>query len=203
MTKKKILTALALVVCAILLVVGSVAGTLAYMQDSKTVTNTFTVGNVAITLDEAEVDLYGVAVSPAARVTENEYKLIPGHTYVKDPTIHVTAGSENCYIFFEVKNGLGTDVTLNIDGLNWTNISGTNVYYYKEIATAGNDYVAFDEFTLSNSVDLSQYANTADSNGIITAKIDVTAYAVQADGFADAAAAWNATFGASVNGGNS
>jgi len=198
MTKKKILTALALVVCAVLLVVGSVAGTLAFLQDSKTVTNTFTVGNVAITLDEAEVDLYGVAVSPAARVTENEYKLIPGHTYVKDPTIHVTAGSEDCYIFFEVENGLGTDVTLNINGSNWTNIEDTNVYYYNGIATEGKDYVAFDKFTLSNSVDLSQYANTADSEGIITAKIEVTAYAVQASGFNDAPAAWAATFGAPV-----
>ena len=53
-TKRK---ALLLSLCAVLLVVASVMGTMAYLTStSATVTNTFTVGNVGITLDEAPVN---------------------------------------------------------------------------------------------------------------------------------------------------
>ena len=180
-TKKKILMALALVGCAILLVVGSVAVTMAYLTSEATVTNTFTVGNVTITMDESKVTEYGVKDGDA-RANTNEYKLIPGHTYVKDPTIKVDAGSEQCYIFFTVDNGLGTDATLNI-GDKWTQIGTTGVYYYNEVATPGNSYVTFSSFTVSGTADVADYGD---------AEITVTAYAVQADGFADAEAAWTA-----------
>ena len=189
-TKKKILMALAIACCAILLVVGSVAATVAYLTSTDTVTNTFTVGNVAITLDEADVDVDGEKIEGAARVKENEYKLIPNHTYTKDPTIHVADSSEDCYIFFEVVNGLGEDATLNIDAANWTRIGTSNVYYYKEVATAGHDYVVFTQFTVSGTAEVANYAD---------AEIVVTAYAVQADGFTTAEAAWTATFGAPAN----
>lgn len=96
-TKSK---ALLLTLCAVLLVAASVLGTLAYLTDTGSVTNTFTVGKVAITLDEAKVGADGKALTgnDAARVKENSYKLMPGHTYVKDPTIHVDASSEDCFI---------------------------------------------------------------------------------------------------------
>lgn len=45
------------------------------------------------------------------------------------------------------------------------------------------DYPVFGSFTLKGEADVDAYAN---------AKITVTAYAIQADGFADAAAAWTA-----------
>ena len=98
--------ALVLALCAVLLVVSTVFVTMAYLT-SKTdvVTNTFTVGKVTITLDEADVDLMGVKDGDT-RVKANEYKLIPGHTYIKDPTIHVAGDSENCWLFVKVENGL-------------------------------------------------------------------------------------------------
>ena len=70
---------IALVMMAVLLVAASVMGTLAYLTSTDTVKNTFTVGKVAITLDEADVDVYGAPIENAARVRANEYKLIPGH----------------------------------------------------------------------------------------------------------------------------
>lgn len=93
--------------CAVLLVAASVLGTMAYLTDSKDVKNTFTVGNVAIKLDEAKVDENGTQVvdkdgNPVARVTENEYKLLPGHTYVKDPTVTVLAPSVESYVRMKV-----------------------------------------------------------------------------------------------------
>ena len=90
---------IALVMMAVLLVAASVMGTLAYLTSKDTVKNTFTVGKVKITLDEAKVNEYGEADTPASRVKENTYKLIPGHAYTKDPTVHFAAGSEAGYLF--------------------------------------------------------------------------------------------------------
>lgn len=99
--------ALLMSLCAVLLVAASVLGTMAYLTDSKDVKNTFTVGNVAIKLDEAKVDENGTQVvdkdgNPVARVTENEYKLLPGHTYVKDPTVTVLKPSVDSYVRMKV-----------------------------------------------------------------------------------------------------
>ena len=44
---KKAKKVVALLLCAVLLVVGSVTGTMAYLTANDTVTNTFTVGKVA------------------------------------------------------------------------------------------------------------------------------------------------------------
>ena len=89
---------LLLALCMAALIAVSVLGTMAYLTSTDTVTNTFTVGKVAITLDEAKVNDAGVAVTPAERVKANSYKLMPGHSYTKDPTVTVKAGSEKAYI---------------------------------------------------------------------------------------------------------
>lgn len=91
-----------LLLAAVLLVVGTVFGTMAYLTDNESVTNTFTVGKVYITLDEEDVD----NSSSEARDQENEYHLIPGHEYAKDPTVHIQADSEDCYVFVTVRNDI-------------------------------------------------------------------------------------------------
>lgn len=98
-TKSK---ALLLTLCAVLLVAASVLGTMAYLTSTDTVTNTFTVGKVEIKLDEAKVTEDGIPVEGAARVTANSYKLMPGTTYTKDPTVTVKAGSEDSYVRMKV-----------------------------------------------------------------------------------------------------
>ena len=104
--------ALLMSLCAVLLVAASVLGTMAYLTDSKDVKNTFTVGNVTITLDEAKVDDNGNAIdkqgkqvtnlADAERVPGNAYKLLPGHTYTKDPTVTVLAPSVASYVRMKV-----------------------------------------------------------------------------------------------------
>lgn len=95
---------LLLVLCAVLLVGASVAGTVAYLTSQDAVTNTFTVGNVKIELDEAKVNEDGqYETDHSNRVKANEYKLIPGMTYIKDPTVTVKAGSDKAYIRMLVK----------------------------------------------------------------------------------------------------
>ena len=98
-TKSK---ALLLTLCAVLLIAASVLGTMAYLTSSAEVKNTFTVGKVEIKLDEAKVTADGIPVEGAARVTENSYKLMPGTTYTKDPTVTVKAGSEESYVRMKV-----------------------------------------------------------------------------------------------------
>lgn len=99
--------ALLMSLCAVLLVAASVLGTMAYLTDTQKVENTFTVGNVSIKLDEAKVDENGTQVvdkdgNPVARVTRNAYKLLPGHTYVKDPTVTVLTPSVESYVRMKV-----------------------------------------------------------------------------------------------------
>lgn len=94
--------ALLLTLCAALIAAGSALGTMAYLTSDDKVENTFTVGSVKIKLDEAKVDAAGKAVTPAERVQMNTYKLMPGHTYTKDPTVTVEKGSESSYVRMKV-----------------------------------------------------------------------------------------------------
>ena len=99
MKKKTLLICL----CMALVAVTSVMGTLAWLTDTDAAVNTFTIGQVDIALDEADVDENGQLIldeegNRVARVKENEYHLIPGQTYIKDPTVTVQAGSEPAYI---------------------------------------------------------------------------------------------------------
>ena len=105
--KKKLLTTLAVAVCAIALVVGSIAGTVAYLTVRVSVTNTFSHGKVTITMDERRVDKNGNPLgNENDRITGNEYMLMPGTTYTKDPIIHIGADSQPTYLFLKVDNGI-------------------------------------------------------------------------------------------------
>ena len=196
-TKRK---ALLLTFCAVLLVVASVLGTIAYLTANDTVANTFTVGQVAINLDEAKVNPDGTPVANADRVKENSYKLLPGHEYTKDPTVHVNAVSENSWIFVKVENGIAayeantTDYKQIADQIaenGWTALDGVANVYYKSYAqnATGADLVVFKNFKVSDT------ANTVDGWDNITeksTKVIVNAYAIQADGFETAKDAWDA-----------
>lgn len=186
--KKTLMVALAFV----LVIAMSVAGTFAYLTSTASVTNTFTVGKVAITLDEAKVTSVGTPIAGEDRVAENEYKLIPGHSYTKDPTIHVDANSEDCWLFVKVENGLANyeaegegTIAAQMKAKGWEPISeGSNVYAYNTTVAAGADVKVFESFTVAGNADVSDVTEET--------KIVVTAYAIQADGFTTAADAWNA-----------
>ncbi len=197
--KSKILaTALA----AALLVTGTVFGTMAYLTDQETVTNTMTVGNIDITLDEAKTETDGTPVEGAARVQENTYKLVPGHEYTKDPTVHVEADSEDSYIFVTVDNEIAdieaaepdgyAPILKQITGNGWTALTGYEGVYYREYtsSTEATNLKVFDNFKIKGEVKNAELAEYAGKT------IVVNAYAVQQDGFGSAKAAWEATFGA-------
>lgn len=178
---KKILS---LLLCAVLLVGATIAGTVAYLTDDASVKNTFTIGNVEITMEETLVDEYGVPLTgDAAGTTDegNKYKLIPGHTYTKDPTIDLTTTSEDCYIFVEIANGLGADAELVMSD-SWAkvngDINGTSVWVYGTlenptvVSVADEAVVPFNAFTFGDDANPADYEDST---------ITVTAYAIQAD----------------------
>lgn len=187
---KVALIALAMVLVCIV----SIVGTVAYLtSESETVTNTFTVGNVKITLDEANVDENG-DIEDATRVTENSYKLIPGETYTKDPTVHVDAASEDCWLFVKVENEIATiEASATVAeqmAANWTLVAGTeNIYAYNTTVKGGDDIVVFANFTIKGDVDNDTLASYNDKT------IVVQALAVQSTGFDSAADAFTAVGG--------
>lgn len=217
-TKSK---ALLLTLCAVLLVTASVLGTMAYLTSHDTVTNTFTVGQVKITLDEAKVNDDGKPIdtkgnvvtdlAAAERVKSNSYKLLPGHTYTKDPTVTVKKVSESSYVRMLVTVTFDKPLTdeklaTNLDNIfigynaeNWIrNAKDTKIvdgktiityeYRYKETvsaATEDNKLPAL--FTGIQVPDDWTNDDLAELGGI---QIDIVAQAIQADGFTDADEAW-------------
>lgn len=197
--------ALLLVLCAVMMITASIFGTLAYLTDTKTATNTFTVGSVTITLDETDTDNDtntedNVTVNNVVRDTANEYHLLPGKDYKKDPIVHLAATNDDCYVFVKVENGLAvieaedyTNIETQITNNKWNKLTGVDNVYWQlskvpaEGAPARDlDLEVFREFKIAGTVDNDTLAECKD------AKIIITAYAIQAQGFNDAAAAWAA-----------
>lgn len=108
MTKKRFV---AILLCVTLVALAAIGATFAYLTDTKTVDNTFTMGNVKITLDETNVN------DPEGdRVTRNTYNVYPGAVVTKDPIVHNTG-----------KNAAYIRATVNVS--NWMNLCAA---YYPE-----------------------------------------------------------------------
>ena len=111
MTKKRFV---AILLCVTLVALAAIGATFAYLTDSKTVNNTFTMGNVAIKLDETDIK------NPNGdRVTSNEYNVYPGAVVKKDPIVHNTG-----------KNAAYIRATVNVS--NWMNLCAAYYPDFKE-----------------------------------------------------------------------
>lgn len=105
--KKKTLIVL---LCCTLIISSAALGSIAYLTSSSSVTNSFTVGNVYLKLDETKVNPSGEPVdedgnvvdpstgTPVRTETGNNYHLTPGKTYIKDPTVTIDKKSEDSYV---------------------------------------------------------------------------------------------------------
>ena len=203
--------ALLLSLCAVLLVATSVFGTMAYLTSTDTVENTFTVGNVVITLDEADVNEDGTYVNGHdVRVKANKYHLLPGHTYYKDPTVTVKKGSDSSYVRMIVTINEQADLdaifapgkalTEFFGGVSadWELITETEneddtrsyEFRYKEIVAAPEADVVLDD--LFETITVPGVVTAEQLKTISDLKITVVAHAIQADGFDDADDAWAA-----------
>lgn len=212
-TRKVVLT----LVCAILLVAATIMGTMAYLTSTDKVENTFTVGKVAIKLDEAKANTDGTLVQGADRVKANTYKLLPGHTYNKDPMVTVLKDSESAYVkmtvtfskakeldaIFAPTGGANLMTIFNgYDSTTWLykgNTEDTEAktrtyeFWYKEAVAAPDTDVALD--ALFDSITVPGTITNDQLDTIKGMTITVNAYAIQADGFDTADLAWAAYAG--------
>lgn len=169
------------VMLALVLALGcAVGGTIAWLtKTTDPVVNTFTYGNIDITLTET--------------VPENrQAKIIPGQDIPKDPKVTVKANSEDCYLFVKVveKNWPVFD---DVRKANYTIAAGWTELepgvYYREVTNSATDQ---DFYVLKDNKVYVKDTLTKDDIKDITTNptLTFTAYAVQRDGVDTAAAAW-------------
>ena len=190
-----------IVLLAMVLVIGcAVGGTVAWLtQETDSIVNTFTYGNINITLTETTPE-------------KEPVKIIPGIDIEKDPKVTVEANSEACWLFVKVEEVnwpifTETDNTTKkvsyavIDDENgWKkleNVEGVDNVYYREVdaVTADTDfYVLKGNDTYKNGVvTVSENLTKTEVNSIADETkptLTFTAYAVQREGIDTAADAW-------------
>lgn len=208
--KKKIL---ALSMCIALAAIAIVGASLAYFTDTKTATNTFTMGNVKIKLDETNVN-----DPDGDRVASNAYDVYPGAVVTKDPIVHnvgqnaayirATVNVENwmnmCAAYFPdfktryPSQGYEQSLMLLVDalGAGWSIVGVTTGTPFEKGNFSAKFILKYDG-TLASGAGTTAMFNqvkipAAIENGQTFGTITVKAEAIQADGFTT----WDAAFAA-------
>ena len=180
--RKKTL-AIALAVIAIVSVVTT--GTLAWLSaQTDPITNTFSPSTIGLELEET---------------TGADYKMVPGATIAKNPTVTVTAGSEACYVFVQITENLGAWANVEshkafsellkytVDSA-WTALPNVSGVYYMLVAANENadqefHVLADDEIVVSGVNVTKEYMDKLyKDNGDLVDNLPTlsfTAYAIQ------------------------
>lgn len=227
LTKKTIVLAVALLA----IITTGVFGTIAYLTDSTEVTNTFSIGKVDITVDETVVNKDGLPVDkngnvivdqegnpiemPSDNRTEqgNKYPMIPGKTYVKDPTMTVKKDSEPAfYRMLVTLNNLadlntiypnGFELSQFVVGLDTTNwvlkgaavpdaTADTITYEYRYAAAVDASAADVKLPALFTNLTIPTFFDSEELEKLQDLSITVEGNAIQQTGFADADEAWTA-----------
>ena len=173
-------------VVAVSLIMGClIGGTLAWLTDeTDSVTNTFTVGNVAIALTETpNTDSDNNGVNDCWKA-----QMIPGTRYSKDPKVSVTSDTNaDCYLFvkFEEKDNPSDYLTYEstlTSANGWTQGDGTNIpsdVWYRTVAKDADlkEWNLLKENCVTVKTSVTEDTMTEASK----AKLIYTAYAVQKD----------------------
>ncbi len=176
LVKKKAVLISVIISACLLLAVG-IGVTVAYLvSQSQTLDNTFTSGNVSVTLTESRSD---------------GYLILPGTDVPKDPTVTVEGGSEACWLFFkaEASNDFDKYMTYTPDD-GWTPLEGIAGVYYRQVDSAKED-ISF-SILKSNAVSVRDTVTEEDLDLIrIKPTLTFTAYAIQQVEINSAEEAWN------------
>lgn len=188
-----------------LLIGAAVGGTMAWLVDeTDTVANTFTVGDININLYEHKYDATNDSLL-TEKVLSNTYEYVPGDVLAKDPIVEVEEGSEAAWLFIKVvEDGnitvSGTDATGNNvseKALNyqvntdiWKAVSNHEGYWYCEVDAANSDITK--TILKDNEVKVSQYITKNNVSELANTTISFVAAAVQKDNITTVDAAWNA-----------
>ena len=197
-----------ILILAIVLVFGiAVGGTIAWLIDTTDpVVNTFTVGNIDITLQEHPLksgdDYDGMTIDTSAETTDkvDNYKMIPGRTLQKDPFITVKKDSEECWLFIRIDKSANFDTFMEytVDTTVWNKYTGAQWngqdidLWYRQVpaATADTDYYILkdNQVTVKSGVTQAQLQAVGDNKPTLT----FIAYACQSEGLDTYTAAWQA-----------
>ena len=162
---------LLLSLATVLMVFGLIGSSIAWLMTSTDpIVNVFTYGDIQIKLEET---------------TGDRYKMTPGATLEKDPTITVFAGSEDCWLFVKIDESavekLSDYIDYNIaDG--WTALNGVPGVYYREVDSSDQDVsfgvLANDRVTVKGTVTKEMLEKLNSAN---YPTLTFTGYAVQRD----------------------
>ncbi len=171
---------LVLILAAVVLVLASVGGTLAYLTaTTSSLTNTFTVGNIGLTVDETS--------------WTDGSKIVPGATIPKNPTVHPSGTEESwVYLKVEIPAQIKTVMEQPVLGAGWSYDSTLDLYYYANKVSASSTVPAlFENIVIKTTADntaIAAIGSAADKT------IDITAYAIQASAGSNALAAWDTVY---------
>lgn len=172
--KNKLIIAVIALICTVTIGAGTA---LAYfISKSGPVINTFTAGDVTITLTETST---------------GRTPLIPGTTVKKDPVVTVKANSENCYVYVQIAHDGDHEsyVSYEIED-GWTVLGGFPGVYYREAASASIDrrfaVIKGNQVAVSSDLTKEKMSGiTAEHGGLV-----ITAYAIQTLGMESASDGW-------------
>ena len=168
---------------AVVLLLGiSVGGTLAWLTaKTNPVKNVFTPSNIDVTLTET----WNTDTNSDGKNDSWSAQMIPGYSYTKDPTVTVSDGSVDCYLFvkFEENNSPSTYLTYTstlTDAKGWTKGDGTdipaNVWYRKVMTT---DTTKSWHLLASDTISVKDSVTKENMNTAAGAELVYTAYASQ------------------------
>lgn len=178
----------------------AIGGTVAWLVDkTESVTNTFTFGDINITLKETNVEDGEPELDASEEAKAQTYaNLVPGATVPKDPKVTVDNDSVDCWLFVKVTPGnntftpSGSNTAINI--LEWTMATGwdevADGVYGRKVLTTDNtkEFSVFenDQVIVSSKVtkDLIDTYNNA-TNPATKPTITITAYAIQSEYLTD------------------
>lgn len=154
-----------------------IGATLAWLTaTSGEVKNTFTTSDINITLTETTGG------------EKKEFKMVPGHTIAKDPTVTVAANSEDCYLFVKVEKSTNfNDFMTYTMAAGWTQLTddkGQDVdgVFYREVKASTVDQefgvLKDDKVTVRGTV-TKDMMNAIDEGTADAPTLTFTAYASQ------------------------
>ena len=212
MNKKK--TIIAAVVLLAVLVVG---GAIAYFTDTESKTNTFTIGNVDMTLTEDSWD--ALADTNNNELPDVAEDMMPGESVTKDPTINNVSTKNPAFVFAKVEVPCTTivapattseEIFTYTPNAGWTELStaavactsggtATHVYYYGTGGTLTALAKAADASTPTSTTNpvfssVTLRSTLKGNEGLTGNKnIVVTGYGIQTEGLTSVAPAdvWN------------
>lgn len=179
------------VVALSLILLGVVGGVAAWLvAETQTVTNTFTYGNVSISLTESTNSSKGeVQKDQDEKLTGIHFEnVVPGDKLNKEVTVTVDATSEKCYVYVLIKNDLGTAASYNISvapaqNAQWENLGTSDKgTLYRYIGATDNVVSASTSMTVFTTLTFQgEQLDAAALEALRDKTIVIQAYAHQAD----------------------